>query len=38
VTFVDEVTGNRTMAITVGPGDSRIIKSDPSPAATVTGK
>lgn len=33
VTFVDPARGNRTMGVTVEPGDSKIVQSDPAPAA-----
>ena len=34
VTFVDELTGNRTMTITLGPGEGRAVVSDRPPSAT----
>ena len=34
VTFVDELSGNRTMTITLGPGEGRAVVSDRPPSAT----
>jgi hypothetical protein len=34
VTFVDELTGNRTMTITLGAGEGRAVVSDRPPSAT----
>jgi hypothetical protein len=34
VTFVDEVTGNRTMTVVVEPGDGKVVTSDRPPSAT----
>ena len=34
VTFVDELTGNRTMTITLGPGEGRAVVSDRPPSAS----
>ncbi|MEP7121293.1 MAG: PEGA domain-containing protein [Byssovorax sp.] len=36
VTFVDELTGNRTMTITLGPGEGRAVVSDRPPSASTT--
>lgn len=33
VTFVDEATGNRTMTVTIGPGEGRSVVSDRPPNA-----
>jgi hypothetical protein len=33
VTFVDELTGNRTMTVTLGPGEGRAVVSDRPPNA-----
>lgn len=33
VTFVDELTGNRTMTVTIGPGEGRAVVSDRPPNA-----
>jgi hypothetical protein len=38
VTFIDEANGNRTMGVEVGPGDSKIVQSDPAPSANDTMK
>jgi len=35
VTFVDEVGGNRTMTVTLGPGEGRAVVSDRQPNAVV---
>jgi hypothetical protein len=32
VTFIDEAGGNRTMSVTLNPGDHQTVKSDPVPA------
>ena len=34
VTFVDELTGNRTMTVTIDPGDGKVVTSDRPPSAT----
>jgi hypothetical protein len=34
VTFVDEVTGNRTMTVVLEPGDGKVVTSDRPPSAT----
>jgi hypothetical protein len=34
VTFVDELTGNRTMTISLGPGEGRAVVSDRPPTAS----
>jgi hypothetical protein len=34
VTFVDEVTGNRTMTVILEPGDGKVVTSDRPPSAT----
>ncbi len=36
VTFVDELTGNRTMTISLGPGEGRAVVSDRPPSASTT--
>ena len=36
VTFMDEVTGNRTMSVKVEAGETRTVKSDRIPTATMT--
>ncbi len=33
VTFVDELSGNRTMTVTIGPGEGRAVVSDRPPNA-----
>ncbi len=35
VTFVDELTGNRTMTVTLGPGEGRAVVSDRPPSAVT---
>ena len=34
VTFVDELTGNRTMTVVLEPGDGKVVTSDRPPSAT----
>jgi hypothetical protein len=34
VTFVDEMTGNRTMTVVLEPGDGKVVTSDRPPSAT----
>jgi hypothetical protein len=34
VTWVDEATGNRTMSVTLEPGDGKVMTSDRPPSAT----
>ena len=34
VTFVDELTGNRTMTVVIEPGDGKVVTSDRPPSAT----
>jgi hypothetical protein len=36
VTFVDELTGNRTMTIVLAPGEGRAVVSDAPPSANTT--
>lgn len=36
VTFVDAATGNRTMGVTVAPGDAQTVQSDPPPTMRET--
>jgi hypothetical protein len=36
VTFLDEVTGNRTLTIIVQPGDAKTVKTDRPPHAVDT--
>jgi PEGA domain-containing protein len=35
VTFVDELTGNRTMTVSLGPGEGRAVVSDRPPSAVT---